>query len=704
MKRIIMALMGCATLSAMAQERTVENPEYETKSHCYSNIKSVTFGGDTTRVTFEVKDYNPRWWFIVDSRSTICTGTTCMLPIGVEGVRFDAHMHTKREDSTLVYSILYPHIDASTESLTWLSRGQYDSYESGVQLQGGSTAGRAMQEKQKKALMAEKGGKKLETPVREPGVAVLKGKIYCANPLEQSGYIKIRVNSPYTMTVADAILVKIDEDGAWRAEVPLYVGTQAVGVNIPSREQHYQVLLTAGKESEMNVDEYEKAHAGCELPEAIYFGGANSDVNNVMVRKEYTEAMDDLREELSGVWKTMEGLEAYYDKLMGIKASWEKKMDKMEMSGRAREYVDLQMKRNISGWLLNAKHSMKIRYYDEKQRRVVMTPELRDSIENLAWPESYKAWWRGSELNDPKNLMIYDNIYRDMKMSLSVSKGLTMRQRGEMILEYAEKLESEQKAIATRIAEAIIGNTGYEPADEKEIEVIKLLNTNTNDGFRAIYEKYAKANETGAEKEYADILGVKEGDMALDLYRISQEGDCIFFEGKPVSEERLAELSKTTKTEYMRALRMSNDMLIAKQEARKPLTGSNAHDEGVGAETLLKLREAHPDKVLLVEFWGTWCAACVMMNKAMEPLKEKYADKVLFVYIADETSGKADWEKEIANISGEHYRLTTAEADELKKRLAVNMEAYPTSAIIDKEGGVHETRDVIDDLDSILSK
>ena len=86
-------------------------------------------------------------------------------------------------------------------------------------------------------------------------------------------------------------------------------------------------------------------------------------------------------------------------------------------------------------------------------------------------------------------------------------------------------------------------------------------------------------------------------------------------------------------------------------------------------------------KVVVADIWGTWCPSCIQAIRNIPPLKDEMKDKdVVFLYLADETSPLDTWEKTIPAISGEHYRVSGAQA----RYWEVNV--YPSYMVYDKQG------------------
>ena len=114
--------------------------------------------------------------------------------------------------------------------------------------------------------------------------------------------------------------------------------------------------------------------------------------------------------------------------------------------------------------------------------------------------------------------------------------------------------------------------------------------------------------------------------------------------------------------------------------------------------------EAQRGKVILVNFWATWCPPCVAEMPSMQKLYDDYGDKVTFMFVTSDDRQKVENFLKRKNLNLPVYYPVSETPETLKSKL------LPTTYIINSKGKIvvaktgaadwnsNKTRALIDDL------
>jgi thiol-disulfide isomerase/thioredoxin len=90
-------------------------------------------------------------------------------------------------------------------------------------------------------------------------------------------------------------------------------------------------------------------------------------------------------------------------------------------------------------------------------------------------------------------------------------------------------------------------------------------------------------------------------------------------------------------------------------------------------------------KVVMLDFWETWCVPCIRSFPGMDRAVREYPDEFAVIAISP---GLSDTDADISSfVNGVNYAFTWAKGIELATELGV--QGIPYKVFLDKEGNVH---------------
>lgn len=91
-------------------------------------------------------------------------------------------------------------------------------------------------------------------------------------------------------------------------------------------------------------------------------------------------------------------------------------------------------------------------------------------------------------------------------------------------------------------------------------------------------------------------------------------------------------------------------------------------------------------KVILVDFWASWCAPCRKANKKLVDLHREYAPAKLEIVGISVDTDRSKWLKAITKDNIEYTQLTDPHGFEAKSAIQFGVEALPASFLFDPNG------------------
>lgn len=696
MKKLLLILTILLPMIVSAQ-KTIDNPVFATKSlgSTRLGIEKVVLKKDTTKLFMY---YTHPGGFNMNRESRLVANGKELHVISSEGISLSGP-YLDGEPGTKTHFVLnFPAVGNDVDRFDFIEDYCPQCFQifeialtdkAAEDIKAKRPAGIPEDIKQLSTNLKDDGkGLEKETFSFEP--AIIKGRLYGFDPRSFSGFldnvdVTVYVNDPFKYD-QESFTVKLKADKSFEISVPMVVKHEEVFLRIqPFFNQC--ILVTGGETVVVDFDLNDVATKGSNL--SPYFSGANADINYALCQPFvqdfsqsmcYSESAMKKISEFTSLNQLKKYIIDYYNDAC-------KTVDTMKITTRAKEAVKLHLK-SSSGLFL----TMGPRYIPNFYARVNHTNEVPEE-KWMTVDEDYLNYVKELDLDNV--MMFYTNSFDGNLYGWNSKCNQFFHYYhwydtfgdfyANMWESFAanEKLSKKEKTLALSLANL----------ERNRDTIIPPAESSFSKKYREKYDKYCEDEKQRlAEREKAylkEVFSNSEG-YFLDFAKL-QEICRGYSRGIVVPDSLVKEVEQMRVPFYAQYVKTKNAALNAKIEAEKQRGGYYVHKAGdsEGDSLLVEIVKDFKGKVVLIDFWNTWCGPCRQALKEMAPMEESYEGKdVVFVFVADTSSPENEYNGMIPSMKGHHFRFTESQASSLKSKWGFN--GIPSYVIIGKDGIVKD--------------
>lgn len=182
----------------------------------------------------------------------------------------------------------------------------------------------------------------------------------------------------------------------------------------------------------------------------------------------------------------------------------------------------------------------------------------------------------------------------------------------------------------------------------------------------------------------ADLVGFEEGlfyDVLVSNAYARQFNNRLI----PLSEKQKQNVEFYFKNGEIGKILLKKNEEIVKLNTNKSELVINAPLQILNENLIETITSKHKGKIIIVDFWATWCTPCLQAMIKFRDTKSQYSkEDIAFVYLTNASSPQKLWKEKIEGIGGEHYYLEDSQWKYLMTEF--DFDAIPSYLIYDKNG------------------
>jgi len=182
----------------------------------------------------------------------------------------------------------------------------------------------------------------------------------------------------------------------------------------------------------------------------------------------------------------------------------------------------------------------------------------------------------------------------------------------------------------------------------------------------------------------SNLIGFSDGPY-YDILAANAYGNQLNVELRPLTEKQKENISQYWKNGEIAKILFRKNRQVEELHKEKSAIVINDISNVDADKVLNTILSKYSNKVILIDFWATWCVPCLEAMNQFRIAKGGFKNKdVVFVYLTNESSPKKLWEKKIKGIGSEHYYLSDEQWEYLMEYFG--FEGIPSYLLYDNKG------------------